>query len=434
MIGSWIRRTGFWALDALKGGAVRKHYNDIVLKLSEDYDGCDTEQLSALLEHAKSTTPFYRRLNSQKLLNSIEDFPIVTKMDYKEQFDAFQSEVYLDKPKHQMSTSGSTGTPFTVNQDMNKRKRVLAEIIYFNEICGQKLGDKYIYFRVLTDKNRKSKLEQLMQNLVPVDILHLDDANLEKIRCLLKQDKSINSALAYASTYEHLVNYLIACGDNPDMFNIRLFVTGSEVLDMQYKKRIKETIGCDIVDRYSNQENGIIAQTPDMSDEFIVNTASYYVELLKLDSDENADSGELGRIVITDLYNFAMPIIRYDTGDTAISCGKENGQIRQFKSLQGRQVDIIYDTRGNRITPFVIGMHMLGFDKLKQYQLIQKDARKYVFKVNGADGVYSKEELDKIVRDILGQDAEIDIQFVDTIPVLASGKFKRTVCNYKPKI
>ena len=201
---------------------------------------------------------------------------------------------------------------------------------------------------------------------------------------------------------------------------------------MQFKKRIKETIGCDIIDRYSNQENGIIAQTPDMSDEFIVNTASYYVELLKLDSDENADSGELGRIIVTDLYNFAMPMIRYDTGDTAISCGKENDQIRQFKSLQGRQVDIIYDTRGNRITPFVIGMHMLGFDKLKQYQLIQKDARKYVFKVNGADGVYSKEELDKIVRDILGQDAEIDIQFVDTIPVLASGKFKRTVCNYNP--
>lgn len=435
MIGSWIRRTGFWALDALKGGAVRKHYNDIVLKLSEDYDGCDTEQLSALLEHAKSTTPFYRRLNSQKLLNSIEDFPIVTKMDYKEQFDAFQSEVYLDKPKHQMSTSGSTGTPFTVNQDMNKRKRVLAEIIYFNEICGQKLGDKYIYFRVWTDKNRKSKLEQLMQNLVPVDILHLDDANLEKIRCLLKQDKSINSALAYASTYEHLVNYLIACGDNPDMFNIRLFVTGSEVLDMQYKKRIKETIGCDIVDRYSNQENGIIAQTPDMSDEFIVNTASYYVELLKLDSDEDADIGELGRIIVTDLYNFAMPIIRYDTGDLAIKCDETSyGSVNKFNSVQGRRVDTIYDTKGDRLTPISICNYMWGYTKLKQYQFIQEGAKKYTLKVNGAEGVYTKNEFERTLKDILGHDAEIDIQFVDTIPVLASGKFKKTICNYKPKI
>ena len=433
MFGSWIRRTGFWILDALKGGTIRNHYKDIVNKMSDNYNDRGKQQLEALLEYAKSTTPFYRRLNSQKLLNSIEDFPIVTKMDYKEQFDAFQSEVYLDKPKHQMSTSGSTGTPFTVNQDMNKRKRVLAEIIYFNEICGQKLGDKYIYFRVWTDKNRKSRLERFMQNLVPVDILHLDDANLEKIRCLLKRDKSIKSALAYASTYEHLVNYLTTCGDNPGMFNINLFVTSSEVLDMQYKKRIKETIGCDIIDRYSNQENGIIAQTPDMSDEFIVSTASYYVELLKLDSDEDAADGELGRIIVTDLYNFAMPMIRYDTGDLAIKCEASYGGIKKFKAVQGRRVDTIYDTKGNRLTPISICNYMWGYTKLKQYQFIQEDAKKYTLKVNGAEGIYAKDEFERTLKGILGSDAEIDIQFVDTIPVLASGKFKKTICNYMPE-
>jgi len=432
MFGSWIRRTGFWALDALKGGTIRNHYNDIADKMSGSSNDKRKQQLEALLEHAKNTTPFYRKLNSQKPLNSIEDFPIVTKMDYKEQFNAFQSEAYSDKPKHQMSTSGSTGTPFTVNQDLNKRKRVLAELIYFNEICGQKLGDKYIYFRVWTDMNKKSRLEQLMQNIIPVDILHLDDASLEEIRCLLKQDKSINSALAYASTYEHLVNYLIACGDNPDMFNIRLFVTSSEVLDMQFKKRIKETIGCDIVDRYSNQENGIIAQTLDMSDEFIVNKSSYYVELLKLDSDENADDGELGRIVITDLYNFAMPIIRYDTGDLAIKCEANYDGANKFKSVQGRRVDTIYDTEGNRLTPISICNYMWGYTKLKQYQFIQEGAKKYTLKVNGEEGVYTKEDFEKTLKGILGSDAEIDIQFVDTIPVLASGKFKKTICNYKP--
>jgi phenylacetate-CoA ligase len=315
---------------------------------------------------------------------------------------------------------------------MNKRKRVLAEIIYFNKICGQKLGDKYIYFRVWTDKNRKSRLEQLMQNLIPINIFHLDDEVLERIRELLKNDKSINSSLAFASTYKHLVNYLEDCGDTPDMFNIKTMITSSEIMDMHFKRRIKEVIDCKIIDRYSNEENGIIAQTGDLSDEFNVNTASYYVELLRLDSDEETEVGETGRIVVTDLYNFAMPMIRYDTGDTAVDFGKEYGQIRQFKSLQGRQVDVIYDTRGSRITPLVLGAHLWGLDKLKQYQLIQEDAKKYVFKANDADGVYSKQVLDKIVRNILGQDAEIDIQFVDTIPVLASGKFKRTVCNYKP--
>lgn len=430
MFGSWVRRTGFWALDILKEGVIRKHYRDIMSKMSSNPNDVQEEQLIKLLEHAKYTVPFYKELNAQK----IGDFPIVTKGEYKEQFDSFQSELYIGKPLHYMSTSGSTGTPFTVNQDMNKRKRTLADIIYFNNICGQKLGDRYIFFRVWTDKNRKSKWEQFQQNLIPIDILHLDDVNLEKIRQLLKKNKSINSALAYASTYEHLVNYLAANNDTPDMFHIKLLVSSSEVLDMQAKQRIKSVIGCSIIDRYSNQENGIIAQTTDLSDEFIVNTASYYVELLKLESDENAEDGELCRIVVTDLYNFAMPIIRYDTGDLAIKCETSCGRISKFKAVQGRRVDTIYDTKGNKLTAHTWSVYMWKFDKLKQYQFIQEGKKQYVMKVSGAEGIYSKEEFDKTLRDILGADAEIDIQFVNTIPVLASGKFKKTICNYKPQV
>lgn len=429
MFGSWVRRTGFWMLDILSGGIVHKHYKDIISKMSNNSNVGQRQQLIKLLEHAKYTVPFYKELDAQK----IEDLPIVTKGEYKGQFNSFQSEFYLCKPLHYMSTSGSTGTPFTVNQDMNKRKRTLADIIYFNNICGQKLGDRYIFFRVWTDKNRKSKWERFQQNLIPIDILHLDDVNLEKIRQLLKREKSINSALAYASTYEHLVNYLVTHNDKPDMFHIKLLVSGSEVLDMQVKRRIKDTIGCNIVDRYSNQENGIIAQTADFSDEFIVNTASYYVELLKLDSDENVKPGEIGRIVVTDLYNFAMPIIRYDTGDLAIKCGTGYGWVSKFKAVQGRMVDTIYDTKGNKLTAHTWSVYMWKFDKLKQYQFIQNDAKKYVLKVSGAEGIYSKEEFDETLRNILGADAEIDIQFVNTIPVLASGKFKKTVCNYELK-
>ena len=188
MIGSYIRRMGFWTIDALKGGCIRSHYKDIKNKMT-DSNYTPEQQLNKILKHARDTTPFYKSIKGMNL----EDFPVINKSDIKENFQKFQSDLYKNKPLHQMSTSGSTGTPFTVNQDMNKRKRHLADIIYFNEIAGQKLGDKYIFFRVWTDLNRKSKLEQFMQNLIPVDILHLDDNNLETIRQLLKKDKSIEA-------------------------------------------------------------------------------------------------------------------------------------------------------------------------------------------------------------------------------------------------
>lgn len=427
MLGSVIRRSGYWMLDYLKGGEIKNHYEDIKSKITSG--NFDIQQLNDLLTHAKLTTNFYMNIDSK----DIKDYPVINKNDYKEKFLQFQSSLYINKKMHHMSTSGSTGTPFIVNQNINKRKRTLADIIYFNEICGQILGDKYIFFRVWTDKNKKSKLELFKQNLIPIDILHLNDEVLEGIRKLLKKDKSINSALAYASTYEHLVNYLKFCGDTPDMFNIKVLVTSSEVLDIRAKQNIKDIIGCNIIDRYSNQENGIIAQTFDFSDEFNVNTASYFVELLKIDSDEDAIEGEVGRIVITDLYNFAMPMIRYDTGDLAIHSGSDkNGIIKKFKSVQGRQVDTFYDTKGNKITAHAWSVQMWKFDKLKQYQFIQEDKKKYILKVSGAEGIYTKEEFDKTLRDVLGDDAEINVEYIDSIPVLASGKFKKTICNYVP--
>ena len=51
-------------------------------------------------------------------------------------------------------------------------------------------------------------------------------------------------------------------------------------------------------------ENGIIAQQSIDSNNYIINWASYYVEILKLDKDTPVEQGEIGRIVVTDLYNY----------------------------------------------------------------------------------------------------------------------------------
>lgn len=429
MFSSWARRELFWLLDRLNGSNIKKHLNNI--RYHSQYGEIQGSQLDDLLSHAVSTVPFYNNISGK---NSVQNFPVVSKESYKSKFDSFQSSLFINKRLHQMSTSGSTGTPFCVYQDLKKRARNIADLIYFNELGGQNLGDRFIFFRVWTDNNKKSKFEQFKQNLVPVDILHLDEVSLQNIRQLLKADKKINSALAYASTYEHLANYLSKCGDTSDMFHIKSLFTSSEVLDMSAKRRIVGTLGCSVYDRYSNQECGIIAQTKDLSEEFLVNIASYYVELLKIDSDEPAKMGELGRIVVTDLFNFAMPIIRYDTGDLAIKCVESNGGEIKLKSIQGRRVDVIYDTSGRELTPHTWSVYMWKFDKLKQYQFIQNGEKEYLLKVSGADGVYSDRDFDDTLRGILGSDADIKVEFVETIPVLRSGKFKKTICNYKKRV
>lgn len=425
MLGDWIRRTGFWFLDYIKGGEIHKNYIDVRHRM--ETENLNKTKLGELLEYAVENVPFYEKYSA----SDFNSFPIINKNDIKARWKEFHSVVY-DGPLHPMSTSGSTGTPFTMEWDIHKRKRQLAELIYFNELAEQKLGQPYIYFRVWTDKNRKSKKELWKQNLTPIDILHLDDEKLEEIRERLKSKPYINSCLAYASTFEHLVKYLRSKGDTAEMFHIASFVSGSEVLSMEMKLLIKDTIGCKVIDRYSNEENGFLAQTCDLSETFKVNIASFKIEILNQDSDEPVKVGEVGRVVVTDLYSFAVPLIRYDTGDLAIKGAEKNGWTTLLQSIQGRRVDVIFDTAGRRLTAHTWSVYMWKYEKLKQYQFIQEDKKQYILKLNGAKGVYDDNEITDYLKTILGNDAEITIQHLDGIPVLASGKFKKTVCNYKP--
>ena len=77
---------------------------------------------------------------------------------------------------------------------------------------------------------------------------------------------------------------------------------------------------------------------------------------------------------------------------------------------------------------------MWKYDKLKQYQFIQEGQKEYLLKLNGAEGIYDDEEIQEYLKTVLGNDAEIKIEHVTGIPVLASGKFKKTVCHYHPEL
>ena len=133
------------------------------------------------------------------------------------------------------------------------------------------------------------------------------------------------------------------------MNNTKAVIAQAEGLSQNTKKGISYYFNTQAVSRYSNNENGIIAQQIAEDNEFIVNEASFFVEILDIDSDTPVPDGTPGRIVITDLFNYCTPLIRYDTGDIGVLGKKEvMGHSRKvFKSVEGRKLDIIYDTKGS---------------------------------------------------------------------------------------
>jgi phenylacetate-CoA ligase len=329
-----------------------------------------------------------------------------------------------------MSTSGSTGAPFVVRQDKNKRSRVYAEMMYFWGKAGYQVGMKYVFFRI---SNPFNLLTAWARNVLVLDDRRHDEESFEKFRQILKSDRKIRMLLSLPSTLDDLVNYLLACGDTLKRNNIFTIICYGEALSKTTREKLKKVFMYNIVSLYSNQEFGMLALECVENKEFHLNSASYHVELLKMDSDDPVSVGEPGRIVVTDLFNHAMLLIRYDTGDIAVwkkeaECGWYSQVI---SSVQGQMIDIIFDTQGNKKSPHAISVLMSPFDKLLQYQFVQEGAKQYVLKLNGSEGYYDDATFVDLLKEFLGKDAEIVIEHVNEIPVLESGKRKEVVNNYR---
>jgi phenylacetate-CoA ligase len=186
--------------------------------------------------------------------------------------------------------------------------------------------------------------------------------------------------------------------------------------------------------RYSNRENGILSQQIiDGGEGLHINWASYYVEILDLKKDIPIGYGRLGRVVVTDLFNYHMPLVRYDTGDLAImdiDKNSFNGAPSFFK-VEGRRMDTIYDTQGKVVTSTIV-YELECFSEFKQFQVIQEDHKTYRIRIN-VDGVFKQEsKITRMLNGFLGKDANIVIDYVDEIPQLSSGKRKVTLNKYKP--
>ncbi len=428
-----VRKYVFWMFDFLKGGKVRKHYRDIVLEINDASSERAIQRrgknLAAILNHAVRTTQFYKDKNG---LRSLDDFSVINKSIVREAFDSFVSSDFERSELIPIVTSGSTGTPFTVYHDRGKKLRNSADAICFAQMAGYTLGDRIIYLKIFVKEKMKNPVKYWMENTIPVDVSTMNDAQIKGLLRQIEDDRCTYSIVGYSSALELVCKYLDKQNYDKVKADVRAVIAISEALNDYTKDALRKYFGAPVVSRYSNLENGIIAQQEIAgSGRYIINTASYVVEILKMDSDDQADPGETGRIVATDLFNYGMPLIRYDTGDIgAISQdSKKIGNI-YLARVEGRKLDLLYDTKSNVVSSYIVYKNMWQYTEIKQYQLIQEGPKEYIFKIN-CDSVFTREgKLIDEFKAYLGEDAMFRVEYVSEIPLLSSGKRRFVVNNY----
>ncbi len=432
--GEVLRRVAFDALDAARGGKLKKLKEVNKRELTQGVTKAYIEKRTQiLLDYVKTHVPYYK---DHPEWETLSDFPVLTKGDFIEHYD----EILSDNSQQQgtlyrLSTSGSTGTPFTVLCDGDKMNRVNMNFISCMELNGFRMGMKRGEFRAwIKGKNTISRWKSFKNNLIMVDISNMSDASLEGI-CRDIEKKKIQVLVAYSSALTALTQYLEKTDRDRRKWQVEMIFSMGEALPDATYALIEKLFGFTPVRSYGNNENGFIAIQLGEDPEYTVDLYNFYPEVLKLDSDEPAEPGELGRIVVTDYYNKTFPIVRYDTGDT----GKlrmyvdENGRVHgKFVEIYGRRGSLLYNCQGEPLSIHVFMNILLNFEGVVyQAKCIQWEKARYELLLNADREKLDIEAVLAAYRKYLGQEAQIDVTYVEALPIQASGKFM--VCENKWK-
>lgn len=440
-IKTYFFRKRFWLNDLLQGAPMWKSFKD-VMYISENkkvkQGGVKrTFYLKSILDFAKSNTLFYGRVEGNELF----DFPVINKqiiLDHYNDFLVPEHRIPGQRGKlHIQKTSGSTGIPFSIPQDTRCRIRRIATIKVENEKIGFHSFEPMMHLRAVKHywSNNMSDLSYNKKlNIVYADNSNLTDEKIAKILTAINNYK-VKVVRGYMTTLDTITRYAVE--QDIKLRYHPTFISVGELLVESLRLRIVNDLGCHVISQYANEENGVFGQSAidAPGDVIYLNRANCYIEILKMDSDEPAEKGELGRIVVTDFTNYALPMIRYDIGDVAMLGEIKDGELLSLKSLSGRKTDLIYTTSGKRIDLFnSISPDIFNNLGLLQWQFIQDAKKEYTLRLCLKDeSLKTFEKEYKIgLKSLLGNDAKIRIEYVEDIPVLSSGKRKIVIQNYHP--
>jgi phenylacetate-CoA ligase len=253
-----------------------------------------------------------------------------------------------------------------------------------------------------------------------------DTVNSAAIVDVLRNRKIVHIN-AFGSTLIALSEYMTRNGiANP---GVRVLTSTGDNLFRPQREAIENAFGIGVSDYYGAGGEGVhLASQCEQRAGYHVHMENSVLEILT--DGRPAKPGELGNIVVTQLDNEAMPLIRYDIGDLATAgddtpcpCGRAHPTIA---SIHGRACDVIRTPSGKALLPqfFFIGAFKL-LERVSRYQVVQEQLERVVVKLiaePGCDRNASEESLQAYLDAASGGSLAVEFEWVDEIPLSGLGK------------
>lgn len=330
----------------------KKKLRSILEFPDKEYAEFVEKQKKAVVDFHLKNNAFYREISGANTFSNWESLPVMKKLDYQRPLAERLSDGYNPKNVYTNKTSGSSGNPMVFAKDKDCHALVWANIIRrfgwygidFNHSFQARFYGGPMHFV----PRMKLKLKDFLSNRFRISVFDISDDGLA-ISVEHFRNKKFDYINGYTTSVVQLAKY---CQRQNFLLTdicptLKVCIVTSETLFDEEKTIIEKYIGVPVVNEYGASELDVIAfQNPE--EEWLVNGETLFIEIL--DADDNPlPNGELGRIVVTALYNFAHPFIRYEVGDLGILDEKSTAKKPLLKKLVGRANDFATLPSGKKI-------------------------------------------------------------------------------------
>ena len=395
-------------------------------------------RLRSLLEHAYAQCPFYRaRFERGGLTPSdlrgpddLRALPILEKRDIQEQGDDMVARNWPRGDLIRNQTGGSTGTPVSFYLSKARKCSRAAATLRHNRWAGWRIGDRAaVIWGAPQDRppdSRRARLRgALLREPLWLDTGNVTEASLAAFHTeLLRYRPRIIQA--YARSAVLFARYAQASGLTPH--RPHAIVTSAEVLEDDERRLLEDVFGCPVYNRYGCREVSVVASECAAHSGLHVMAEGLYVEIETPNG--AAAPGEMGSILVTDLLNLAMPLIRYRIGDLGAwasgvcSCGRG---LPRLERVAGRVTDFLVGDDGRLVSGVFLATYVVAQrPSLGQVQIRQHEAGALTYRIKPGRDFNSTGDLEYLrstTRRYLGERMRIDSELVQELSPEPSGKF-----------
>lgn len=418
----------------------RKELTSIQKKYASDpLKHQDKKKWEIFKHHLKYNTG-YKDFVGKAIINNWEDIPVLTKQAIQAPLTARLTKGFNKKNIHLHNTSGSSGTPFYFAKD--KFCHAMTWAINYNRFAwhnieiGKDIQGRFYGIPLSKTKYYKEKVKDILAARIRFPVFDLSDRILEKY--LVKfTGNEINYLNGYTSSLVLFAKFLIK--KQVVLKNIcpglKAAFTTSEICDAIDRKIMEEGFGVKVVNEYGAAELDLIA-FEDKDFDWLINYETLLVEILD-EANNPTPCGEEGKVVVTSLYNKAMPFIRYELGDRAICTSNIKGPYAILKSVIGRTNDIAILPSGKKspgLTFYYISKSLLeGGNFMKEFIIKQTALNHFHFEYVADREISDKEKMQ--VYDAMNMYLEpgLEASFEKKIHIerTNAGKLKHFFCELK---